>query len=131
MQRLLGKKENKVLTSCGELDCLQQSAVKGAAQALHIMLHGVGGVAPDWWQHGQHPTKSLFPCADINAVVRDLGHINNVDALKIWKMMLEKWICKTGPAVTKVCQLDTALHFPAAFWVIIAPTDHPVMISIL
>lgn len=82
------------------------------------MLHGVEGVAPDEWQHGQHPTKSLFPCADINTVVRELAHINNVDALKIRNMMLEKWICKTGPAVSKVVWLEAALHFPACIFLL-------------
>ncbi|XP_033947948.1 kinetochore-associated protein 1 [Pseudochaenichthys georgianus] len=38
---------------------------------------------------------------DIHAVVKEIATINNVDLLKIRNMMLEKWICKTGPAVTK------------------------------
>lgn len=45
--------------------------------------------------------------ADIHAVVKEIVAINNVDILKIRNMMLEKWICKTGPAVTKVCQFDS------------------------
>lgn len=51
----------------------------------------------------------LYICswADIHAVVKEIVSINNVDILKIRNMMLEKWICKTGPAVTKVCQLDS------------------------
>ncbi|XP_056888450.1 kinetochore-associated protein 1 [Takifugu flavidus] len=40
-------------------------------------------------------------CPDIHAVVKEIATINNVDLLKIRNMMLEKWICKTGPAVTK------------------------------
>lgn len=36
-------------------------------------------------------------------MVKEIATINNVDLLKIRNMMLEKWICKTGPAVTKVC----------------------------
>lgn len=39
---------------------------------------------------------------DIHAVVKEIATINNVDLFKIRNMMLEKWICKTGPAVTKV-----------------------------
>ncbi|XP_029296389.1 kinetochore-associated protein 1 isoform X2 [Cottoperca gobio] len=38
---------------------------------------------------------------DIHAVVKEIATINKVDLLKIRNMMLEKWICKTGPAVTK------------------------------
>uniref|UniRef100_A0A7N6AI84 Kinetochore associated 1 n=1 Tax=Anabas testudineus TaxID=64144 RepID=A0A7N6AI84_ANATE len=38
---------------------------------------------------------------DIHAVVKEIATINNVDLLKIRNMMLEKWICKTGPAVVK------------------------------
>ncbi|XP_015234284.1 PREDICTED: kinetochore-associated protein 1 [Cyprinodon variegatus] len=40
-----------------------------------------------------------FP--DIHAAVREIAKINNVDLVKIRTMLLEKWICKTGPAVTK------------------------------
>lgn len=42
-----------------------------------------------------------FP-TDIHAVVKEIATTNNVDLFKIRYMMLEKWICKTGPAVTKV-----------------------------
>ncbi|XP_047447768.1 kinetochore-associated protein 1 [Mugil cephalus] len=38
---------------------------------------------------------------DIQAAVKEIATINNVDLLKIRNMMLEKWICKTGPAVAK------------------------------
>lgn len=38
---------------------------------------------------------------DIHAVVKEIAAINNVDLLKIRNMLLEKWICKTGPAVAK------------------------------
>ncbi|MEQ2235438.1 hypothetical protein ILYODFUR_002347 [Ilyodon furcidens] len=40
-----------------------------------------------------------FP--DIHAAVKEIATINNVDLGKIRNMLLEKWICKTGPAVTK------------------------------
>uniref|UniRef100_A0A3Q2EJQ6 Kinetochore associated 1 n=1 Tax=Cyprinodon variegatus TaxID=28743 RepID=A0A3Q2EJQ6_CYPVA len=36
-----------------------------------------------------------FP--DIHAAVREIAKINNVDLVKIRTMLLEKWICKTGP----------------------------------
>lgn len=40
--------------------------------------------------------------ADIHAVVKEIAVINSVDLLKIRNMLLEKWICKTGPAAAKV-----------------------------
>nr|XP_019956518.1 PREDICTED: kinetochore-associated protein 1 isoform X3 [Paralichthys olivaceus] len=38
---------------------------------------------------------------DIHTVVKEIAAVNNVDLLKIRNMMLEKWICKTGPVVVK------------------------------
>ncbi|CAN9513185.1 unnamed protein product [Ophioblennius macclurei] len=38
---------------------------------------------------------------DIHAAVKEIAAINNVDLKKICYIMLEKWICKTGPAVAK------------------------------
>lgn len=40
--------------------------------------------------------------SDIHVAVKEIAAINNVDLLKIHNMLLEKWICKTGPAVSKV-----------------------------
>lgn len=48
--------------------------------------------------------------SDIHAAVREIATINNVDLGKIRNMLLEKWICKTGPAVTKVGSLFFFLH---------------------
>uniref|UniRef100_A0A672YH79 Kinetochore associated 1 n=1 Tax=Sphaeramia orbicularis TaxID=375764 RepID=A0A672YH79_9TELE len=45
-------------------------------------------------------TYSIYP-SDIHAVVKEIAAISNVDLLKIRNMLLEKWICKTGPAVAK------------------------------
>uniref|UniRef100_A0A8C7CYP4 Kinetochore associated 1 n=1 Tax=Oncorhynchus kisutch TaxID=8019 RepID=A0A8C7CYP4_ONCKI len=39
---------------------------------------------------------------DIHAVCKEIAAINSVDFLKIRSILLEKWICKTGPAVAKV-----------------------------
>ncbi|XP_028314098.1 kinetochore-associated protein 1 [Gouania willdenowi] len=39
--------------------------------------------------------------SDIHAAVKEIATINNVDLVKIRNIMLEKWICKTGLAVTK------------------------------
>uniref|UniRef100_A0A7N8Y9L5 Kinetochore associated 1 n=1 Tax=Mastacembelus armatus TaxID=205130 RepID=A0A7N8Y9L5_9TELE len=44
---------------------------------------------------------------DIHAVVKEIATVNSVDLLKIRNMMLEKWICKTGPAMTKVFHVCT------------------------
>ncbi|KAK7933078.1 hypothetical protein WMY93_003974 [Mugilogobius chulae] len=38
---------------------------------------------------------------DLHTVIKEVAAINNVDLVKISNMLLEKWICKTGPAVTK------------------------------
>ncbi|XP_033828339.1 kinetochore-associated protein 1 [Periophthalmus magnuspinnatus] len=38
---------------------------------------------------------------DLHAVIKEVAAINSVDLLKICNMLLEKWICKTGPAVAK------------------------------
>ncbi|KAJ8005659.1 hypothetical protein DPEC_G00120230 [Dallia pectoralis] len=38
---------------------------------------------------------------DIHAVCKEIAAINGVDFLKIRSMLLEKWLCKTGPAVSK------------------------------
>ncbi|XP_024131370.1 kinetochore-associated protein 1 [Oryzias melastigma] len=38
---------------------------------------------------------------DIHAAVKEISTINNVDLKKIRNMLLEKWICKTGPAMTR------------------------------
>uniref|UniRef100_A0A7N8X7R8 Kinetochore associated 1 n=1 Tax=Mastacembelus armatus TaxID=205130 RepID=A0A7N8X7R8_9TELE len=46
---------------------------------------------------------------DIHAVVKEIATVNSVDLLKIRNMMLEKWICKTGPAMTKSCPMDDAV----------------------
>ncbi|KAM4577000.1 kinetochore-associated protein 1 isoform 1-T1 [Odontesthes bonariensis] len=38
---------------------------------------------------------------DIHAAVKEIATINSVDLMKIRNMLLEKWICKTGPALAK------------------------------
>uniref|UniRef100_A0A8C5DZ37 Kinetochore associated 1 n=1 Tax=Gouania willdenowi TaxID=441366 RepID=A0A8C5DZ37_GOUWI len=50
--------------------------------------------------------------SDIHAAVKEIATINNVDLVKIRNIMLEKWICKTGLAVTKVSQTQS-LHLPS------------------
>ncbi|CAL8347314.1 unnamed protein product [Lota lota] len=39
---------------------------------------------------------------DIHAVCKEIATINGVDLLKIRNLLLEKWICRTGPAGAKV-----------------------------
>ncbi|XP_029915466.1 kinetochore-associated protein 1 isoform X2 [Myripristis murdjan] len=39
---------------------------------------------------------------DIHAVCKEIAAINSVDLLKIRNMLLEKWICKTGPAAKDI-----------------------------
>uniref|UniRef100_A0A7N8XGB6 Kinetochore associated 1 n=1 Tax=Mastacembelus armatus TaxID=205130 RepID=A0A7N8XGB6_9TELE len=51
---------------------------------------------------------------DIHAVVKEIATVNSVDLLKIRNMMLEKWICKTGPAMTKSCPMDDAVGLTSA-----------------
>ncbi|XP_062307937.1 kinetochore-associated protein 1 [Osmerus eperlanus] len=43
---------------------------------------------------------------DIHVVCKEIASINCVDLLKIRNMMLEKWICQTGPAATKEVHLQ-------------------------
>ncbi|KAI1901176.1 hypothetical protein AGOR_G00057490 [Albula goreensis] len=38
---------------------------------------------------------------DIHAVVKEIAAINNVDLCKVRDMLLEKWLCKTGPSAPK------------------------------
>ncbi|KAM8866405.1 kinetochore-associated protein 1 [Synchiropus picturatus] len=47
----------------------------------------------------RHSGSCTYP--DILAVIKEIASINNVDLLQIRNMMLEKWICKTGPAMAK------------------------------
>ncbi|XP_035999642.1 kinetochore-associated protein 1 [Fundulus heteroclitus] len=50
-------------------------------------------------QRYRETAGQTFP--DLHAAVREIATINNVDLVKIRNMLMEKWICKTGPAVTK------------------------------
>uniref|UniRef100_A0A4W5NLQ1 Kinetochore associated 1 n=1 Tax=Hucho hucho TaxID=62062 RepID=A0A4W5NLQ1_9TELE len=52
---------------------------------------------------------------DIHAVCKEIAAINSVDFLKIRSMLLEKWICKTGPAAAKVSPY-TVSDLPQVDW---------------
>uniref|UniRef100_A0A8C9RYA8 Kinetochore associated 1 n=1 Tax=Scleropages formosus TaxID=113540 RepID=A0A8C9RYA8_SCLFO len=55
------------------------------------------------WEHSSveqrmgNPAGYAYP--DIHAVAKEIAAINNVDLSKVRDMMLEKWLCKTGPSV--------------------------------
>uniref|UniRef100_A0A3B3B568 Kinetochore associated 1 n=1 Tax=Oryzias melastigma TaxID=30732 RepID=A0A3B3B568_ORYME len=58
---------------------------------------------------------------DIHAAVKEISTINNVDLKKIRNMLLEKWICKTGPAMTRIYLylfICNSLHFPSSVRVV-------------
>lgn len=75
----------------------QQDYLKltGLPAKLIVSLYEHGSVEQRYKDSGSQ--KYL----DIHAVIKEIAAINNVDLLKIRIMLLEKWICKTGPAVTK------------------------------
>ncbi|XP_075882024.1 kinetochore-associated protein 1 [Nelusetta ayraudi] len=78
-----------------QLNSPELMKLTGLPARLIVALYEHSGIE----QHFRNAASQT--CPDIHAVVKELAHINNVDALKIRNMMLEKWICKTGPAVTK------------------------------
>uniref|UniRef100_A0A671UE54 Kinetochore associated 1 n=1 Tax=Sparus aurata TaxID=8175 RepID=A0A671UE54_SPAAU len=87
--------ENTLITS--QLNSPENLKLTGLPARLVVALYEHSSVE----QHYRDTGGQTYP--DIHAVVKEIATINNVDLLKIRNMMLEKWICKTGPAVTKVC----------------------------
>ncbi|XP_034396520.1 kinetochore-associated protein 1 isoform X2 [Cyclopterus lumpus] len=85
--------ENTLITS--QLNSPEHLKLTGLPSRLIVALYEQSGVE----QRYREPGGQLYP--DIHAVVKEIATINNVDLLNIRNMMLEKWICKTGPAVTK------------------------------
>ncbi|XP_056274414.1 kinetochore-associated protein 1 isoform X3 [Pseudoliparis swirei] len=85
--------ENSLITS--QLDSPEHLKLTGLPSRLIVALYEQSGVEQRYRESG----GQLSP--DIHAVVKEIAAINNVDLLYIRNMMLEKWICKTGPAVTK------------------------------
>ncbi|XP_030272722.1 kinetochore-associated protein 1 isoform X1 [Sparus aurata] len=85
--------ENTLITS--QLNSPENLKLTGLPARLVVALYEHSSVE----QHYRDTGGQTYP--DIHAVVKEIATINNVDLLKIRNMMLEKWICKTGPAVTK------------------------------
>ncbi|XP_036954379.1 kinetochore-associated protein 1 [Acanthopagrus latus] len=85
--------ENTLITS--QLNSPENLKLTGLPARLVVALYEHSSVE----QHYRDTGGQTYP--DIHAVVKEIAAINNVDLLKIRNMMLEKWICKTGPAVTK------------------------------
>uniref|UniRef100_A0A8C4E9R5 Kinetochore associated 1 n=1 Tax=Dicentrarchus labrax TaxID=13489 RepID=A0A8C4E9R5_DICLA len=90
--------ENTLITS--QLNSPEHLKLTGLPARLIVALYEHSSVE----QHYRDTGGQTYP--DIHAVVKEIATINNVDLLKIRNMMLEKWICKTGPAVAKVCLSD-------------------------
>ncbi|CAL9708810.1 unnamed protein product [Knipowitschia caucasica] len=85
--------ENAVM--CSQLSSSELLKLSGLPAKLIMALYEHSSVEQRFRDSASH----TYP--DLHAVIKEVASINNVDLLKIRKMLLEKWICKTGPAVTK------------------------------
>ncbi|XP_068167481.1 kinetochore-associated protein 1 [Antennarius striatus] len=85
--------ENTLMTS--QLNSPELLKLTGLPARLIVTLYEHSSVE----QHFRNTAGQPYP--DIHAAVKEIAAINNVDLRKIRTMMLEKWICKTGPAITK------------------------------
>ncbi|XP_034548642.1 kinetochore-associated protein 1 isoform X2 [Notolabrus celidotus] len=85
--------ENTLISS--QINSPEHLKLTGLPARLIVALYEHSSVE----QHYRDTGGQTYP--DIHAVVKEIATINSVDLLKIRNMMLEKWICKTGPAVTK------------------------------
>ncbi|XP_074526957.1 kinetochore-associated protein 1 [Halichoeres trimaculatus] len=85
--------ENTLISS--QLNSPEHLKLTGLPARLIVALYEHSSVE----EHYRDTGGQTYP--DIHAVVKEIASINSVDLLKIRNMMLEKWICKTGPAVTK------------------------------
>ncbi|XP_026199732.1 kinetochore-associated protein 1 isoform X2 [Anabas testudineus] len=85
--------ENTLIAS--QLNSPEHLKLTGLPARLIVALYEHSSVEQRYRDSG----GQTYP--DIHAVVKEIATINNVDLLKIRNMMLEKWICKTGPAVVK------------------------------
>uniref|UniRef100_A0A7N5ZWT1 Kinetochore associated 1 n=1 Tax=Anabas testudineus TaxID=64144 RepID=A0A7N5ZWT1_ANATE len=83
--------ENTLIAS--QLNSPEHLKLTGLPARLIVALYEHSSVEQRYRDSG----GQTYP--DIHAVVKEIATINNVDLLKIRNMMLEKWICKTGPAV--------------------------------
>ncbi|KAG7490369.1 kinetochore-associated protein 1 isoform X1 [Solea senegalensis] len=85
--------ENMLIAS--QLNSPEHLKLAGMPARLIVALYEHSSVEQRYRESG----GQIYP--DIHAVVKETAAVNNVDLLKIRNMLLEKWICKTGPAVTK------------------------------
>nr|XP_020458071.1 kinetochore-associated protein 1 [Monopterus albus] len=85
--------ENTLISS--KLNSPEHLKLIGLPARLIVALYEHSSVEQCYSDLGGH----AYP--DIHTVVKEIATINNVDLLKIRNMMLEKWICKTGPAMAK------------------------------
>ncbi|CAG5923423.1 unnamed protein product [Menidia menidia] len=85
--------ENMLMTS--QLSSPELLKLTGLPARLIVALYEHSSVE----QRYRESAGQAFP--DIHAAVKEIATINSVDLLKIRNMLLEKWICKTGPAAAK------------------------------
>ncbi|XP_071339118.1 kinetochore-associated protein 1 isoform X1 [Trachinotus anak] len=85
--------ENTLIAS--QLNSPEHLKLTGLPARLIVALYEHSSVEQRYRDSG----GQTYP--DIHAAVKEIAAVNNVDLLKIRNMMLEKWICKTGPAVAK------------------------------
>uniref|UniRef100_A0A8C9YCM8 Kinetochore associated 1 n=1 Tax=Sander lucioperca TaxID=283035 RepID=A0A8C9YCM8_SANLU len=85
--------ENALITS--QLNSPEHLKLTGLPARLIVALYEHSGVEQRYRDSGGQTYPGEHALTQQSAV--------EVDLLKIRNMMLEKWICKTGPAVTKVC----------------------------
>uniref|UniRef100_A0A3P9QBQ0 Kinetochore associated 1 n=1 Tax=Poecilia reticulata TaxID=8081 RepID=A0A3P9QBQ0_POERE len=95
--------ENMLISS--QLSSPELLKLSGLPARLIMALYEHSSVEQRYREMG----GQTFP--DIHAAVREIATINNVDLGKICNMLFEKWICKTGPAVTKLEHLF--FHLPS------------------
>ncbi|XP_028269515.1 kinetochore-associated protein 1 [Parambassis ranga] len=85
--------ENTLMAS--RLNSPEHLKLTGLPARLIVALYEHSSVEQRFTESG----GQAYP--DIHAAVKEIASINNVDPLKIKHMLLEKWICKTGPAAAK------------------------------
>uniref|UniRef100_A0A3Q3GR72 Kinetochore associated 1 n=1 Tax=Kryptolebias marmoratus TaxID=37003 RepID=A0A3Q3GR72_KRYMA len=80
----------------GQLNSPEHLKLTGMPARLILALYEHSSVERRYRETG----GQTYP--DIHAAVKEIATVNNVDLVKIRNMLLEKWICKTGPAAAKV-----------------------------
>ncbi|XP_017269121.1 kinetochore-associated protein 1 [Kryptolebias marmoratus] len=79
----------------GQLNSPEHLKLTGMPARLILALYEHSSVERRYRETG----GQTYP--DIHAAVKEIATVNNVDLVKIRNMLLEKWICKTGPAAAK------------------------------